>query len=105
MLTPDISTDGSIQKATDKGGIPVNIPENILNTVTDEQKKKIEAAQSPEELLALAKESGYELSQEQLQAVSGGWCSKHCPGICQHGSCNIECTDGPCYELCFDYKS
>ncbi len=83
----------------------MNIPENILNTLTDEQKKKIEAAQSPEELLALAKESGYELSQEQLQAVSGGWCSKHCPGICQHGSCNIECTDGPCYELCFDYKS
>ena len=50
----------------------MNIPENILNTLTDEQKKKIEASQSPEELLALAKESGYELSQEQLQAVSGG---------------------------------
>ena len=50
----------------------MNIPENILNTLTDEQKKKIEGAQSPEELLALAKESGYELSQEQLQAVSGG---------------------------------
>ena len=32
----------------------MNIPENILNTLTDEQKNKIEAAQSPEELLALA---------------------------------------------------
>ena len=43
----------------------MNIPENILSTLTDEQKKKVEAAQSPEELLALAKEAGYELSQEQ----------------------------------------
>ena len=67
----------------------MNIPENILSTLTDEQKKKIEAAQSPEELLALAKETGYELSQEQLEAVSGGkncWdcksykdpCPQHC---------------------------
>ena len=34
----------------------MNIPENILNTLTDEQKKKVEAAKSPEELLAIAKE-------------------------------------------------
>ena len=55
----------------------MNIPENIFNTLTDEQKKKIEAAKSPEELLSLAKESGYELSQQQLSQVSGG---KHlCP--------------------------
>ena len=53
----------------------MNIPENILNTLTEEQKKKVEAAQSPEELLALAKEAGYELSQGQLEAISGGgWC-------------------------------
>ena len=50
----------------------MNIPGNILSTLTDEQKKKVEAAQSPEELLALAKETGYEMSQEQLDAVSGG---------------------------------
>ena len=57
----------------------MSIPENILNTLTDEQKKKIEAAKSPDELLSLAKESGYELSQEQLSQVSGG---KHlCPPL------------------------
>ena len=59
----------------------MNIPENILSTLTDEQKKKIEAAQTPEELLALAKESGYELSPEQLESVAGGkgkWCFDHC---------------------------
>ena len=61
----------------------MSIPENILNTLTDEQKKKAEAAKSPEELLSLAKESGYELSQEQLSQVSGG---KHpCPPL--HKKC------------------
>ena len=50
----------------------MNISENIFNTLTDEQKKKFEAAKSPDELLSFAKESGYELSQEQLSHVSGG---------------------------------
>lgn len=70
----------------------MNIPENILLSLTDEQKKKVEAAQSPEELLALAKEEGYELSQDQLEAVAGGkWCFTQCP-YCTHGSCQAECT-------------
>ena len=58
----------------------MNIPESILSALTDEQKKKIEAAQTPEELLALAKETGHELSPEQLEAVSGGemWCRFVC---------------------------
>ena len=42
--------------------------------LTDEQKAKVSACKTPEELLALAKEEGYELSDEQLGAVSGGWC-------------------------------
>ena len=57
----------------------MNIPGKILSALTGKQKKKVEAAQSPEELLSLAKESGYELSQEQLSQVSGG---KHlCPPL------------------------
>ena len=52
----------------------MNIPESILSTLTDEQKKKIEAAQSPDELIAIAKEAGHELSQDQLDAIAGGWC-------------------------------
>lgn len=36
----------------------MNIGESILSTLTDEQKKKVEAAQSLEELKALAKEEG-----------------------------------------------
>ena len=50
----------------------MNIPENILSTLTDEQKKKVEAAQSPEELSALAKQFGTELSLDQLEGISGG---------------------------------
>ena len=56
----------------------MNIPENILNTLTDEQKRKAEAAQSSEELLAIAKESGQELTDEQLQAIAGGICWDNC---------------------------
>lgn len=41
--------------------------------LTDEQKAKIADAQSPEELLELAKEEGYELSDDELEAISGGW--------------------------------
>ena len=52
----------------------MNIPENLLSRLTDEQKKRIETAKTPEEFLAIAKETGYELSEEQLNAMSGGWC-------------------------------
>ena len=52
----------------------MKISENILSKLTDEQKKKVEAAQSPQELLAIAKEAGQELSPDQLEAVSGGIC-------------------------------
>ena len=60
---------------TDKEEHTMNIDESILSTLTDEQKKKVEAAQTPEELIALAKEAGYDLSPEQLNAVAGGECN------------------------------
>ena len=50
----------------------MNIPENILSTLTDGQKKAVEAAQTPEELSALAEECGIELTIDQLEDVSGG---------------------------------
>lgn len=54
----------------------MKIPESIFNTLSDDQKRKVEAAASPEELVALAKETGYELSPEHLEGISGGWCDK-----------------------------
>ena len=49
----------------------MNIDESIFSRLTDEQKKKVEAAQTPEDFLAIAKEAGYELSPEQLEAAAG----------------------------------
>ena len=55
----------------------MNIDESIFSKLTDEQKKRVSAAKTPEEFMAVAKEAGYELSQSQLNAISGGgcWCT------------------------------
>ena len=41
--------------------------------LTEEQKAKAKACKSPEELLELAKAEGIDLTDEQLESVSGGW--------------------------------
>ena len=41
--------------------------------LTEEQKARARACETPEEVLALAREEGYELSDAELEAVSGGW--------------------------------
>ena len=58
--------------------------------LTPEQKEKALACKTPDELLELAKEEGYDLTEEQLQSVSGGswgdcsgyvdYCPKNCGG-------------------------
>ncbi len=49
--------------------------EELLKGLTEEQIAKIKACKSQEEILKLAKEEGIELTDEQLEAVSGGSCS------------------------------
>lgn len=44
-----------------------------LEDLTDEQKAKAKACNTPEEMLALATEEGYELSIDELDGVAGGW--------------------------------
>ena len=56
-----------------------------FNDLTDEQKAKAKACKTPEEILALAKDEGYELSDDELEAVSGGWCAM----VCNDDTCRV----------------
>ena len=51
----------------------------LLKGLTEEQIKKVEACKSSEEILALAQSEGVQLSDEQLEAVSGGACQTPLP--------------------------
>ncbi len=53
--------------------------------LTEEQKAKAHACKTPEDVLALVGEEGYELTDEQLEDISGGWCMTNqqgCPDRC-----------------------
>ena len=43
-----------------------------LGNLSPEQIEKAKACKSAEELIALAKEEGFELSEEQLESLTGG---------------------------------
>jgi len=43
-----------------------------LEDLSPELQEKVKACTTPEELLALAKEQGHELSEEELDAIAGG---------------------------------
>jgi|GEM_PF-2693870 len=56
--------------------------DDAKDKLTPEQIERAKGCGSPEELLALSKELCYELTDEELEAVSGGgWggCGSNCP--------------------------
>lgn len=55
--------------------------EELLKGLTEEQIAKVKACKTQEEILALAKAEGFELTSEQLAAVSGG-CGSGKKGAC-----------------------
>ena len=53
-----------------------------FNDLTPELQERARACKTPEDVLSLAKEEGYELSDDELRSVSGGvsWsCISDCP--------------------------
>ena len=54
------------------------VKEELLKGLNEEQIAKIKACKNQEEMLAVAKEEGVELTDEQLEAVSGGCGSDYC---------------------------
>lgn len=44
----------------------------IFDSLTDEQKEKIKACKTPDEVVKLVKSDGFELSDEALELISGG---------------------------------
>ena len=41
--------------------------------LSPEQRERVDACKNPQEILDLAKEEGYELSDAELDQVAGGW--------------------------------
>ncbi|MBR1847486.1 MAG: hypothetical protein IJ787_07220 [Bacilli bacterium] len=53
--------------------------EELLKGLSEEQIAKLKQCRSSEEILKLAKKEGLELSDDQLEAVSGGNCAAPLP--------------------------
>ena len=65
-----------------------------LEDLSTDLQEKAKACNSPEELLALAKEEGFELSDEVLESISGGmtWsCLNDCGAFCDDDECPNHC--------------
>ena len=80
----------------------------LLKGLSEEQIAKIRECKNTEEVLAIAKEEGIELTDEQLEAVSGGNCLVQEVGdtskICPECSSKNVITLGEQYLLCNDCK-
>ena len=49
--------------------------QDLLKGLTEEQIARVKACKNSDELLEMAKKEGIELTDEQLEAISGGACS------------------------------
>ena len=68
-----------------------------LEDLTPEQMEKAKAMKTPEELLEFAKSEGYELSDDELSAVSGGRWSGCEAFRCESDTCPaLDCTSVVC---------
>ena len=61
---------------------------NFEDLQNPELQEKLKAAKTPEDILDLAREEGYELSDEQLDSVAGGWNLTNVGPKCPLNRCN-----------------
>ena len=69
-----------------------SVKKDLLKGLNEEQIAKVRACNNTDEILALAKQEGLELTSEQLEAVNGGACSNtdNCPPCPSCGSTNVK---------------
>ena len=64
---------------------------NFEDLKNPELQEKLKSMKTPEEVLALAKEEGFELSDDQIEAISGGhawdWMEEHFCRPCEKHFC------------------
>ena len=71
----------------------------LLKGLTDEQIQKLKGCKGTEEILRAAKEEGIELTDEQLEAVSGGSiCAPVCPRCGTKDNVYVCHDEGPNFE-------
>ena len=79
--------------------------EELFKGLSEEQIAKIKACKNQEEILAYAKEEGIELNEEQLEAVSGGNCTRgglECPYCYNHNTVYVDREGDGCVYRCND---
>ena len=54
--------------------------------LSPELREKAKACKTPDEMLKLAKEEGYELSDEDLDGIAGGW---SCDSFGERSDCHL----------------
>lgn len=59
--------------------------ESMYEMLTDEQKARASACKTPEDLLKLAQEEGYDLNDEEIEGIAGGLSWSGCQ--CDEGYC------------------
>ena len=62
----------------------------LLQGLSEEQIKKVESCKDSSEILSLAKAEGIELNDQQLEAVTGGYCGNSTCRCSDCGSKNIK---------------
>lgn len=79
--------------------------EDLLKGLTEEQIAKAKACKNSDELLKVAKEEGVALTNEQLEAISGGSICNSAPSKCPVcGSKNISAVERRKARYYYDCK-